>query len=160
MTVTIREATPSDRTWIREILRERWGAPQIVTRGRIHEADTLPAWIAEDSGRRVGLLTCCIEGASCELVSLDALEPGRGIGGRLVEAIVEALRRRGGARLWLITTNDNVEALRFYQRRGFHLAALHCDAIARSRELKPSIPLIGNHGIPIRDELELERRLE
>jgi ribosomal protein S18 acetylase RimI-like enzyme len=158
--VVIREVTHSDRAWIQDTLREQWGALQIVARGRIHEADTLPALIAEDSGRRVGLLTFCVEGPSCELVSLDALEPGRGIGGQLVETLVAALRRRGCARLWLITTNDNVDALRFYQRHGFRLTALHVDAIARSRELKPSIPLIGHHGIPIRDELELERQVE
>ena len=65
----------------------------------------------------------------------------------------------GCRRLWLITTNDNLPALRFYQRRGFVLAALHRDAIAASRRLKPQIPLLGLDNIPIRDELELEMAL-
>ena len=82
--------------------------------------------------------------------------PRVGAGTALIEAVAGAARAAGCARLWLITTNDNLRALRFYQRRGFRLAALHRDALARSRELKPSIAEIGLDGIPLRDELELE----
>jgi hypothetical protein len=70
----------------------------------------------------------------------------------------EAAGRQGCARLWVITTNDNVDALRFYQRRGFCLAAVHRGAVDRSRaSLKPEIPAVGAYGIPLRDEIELER---
>ena len=66
-------------------------------------------------------------------------------------------RPSGARRLWLITTNDNVDALRFYQRRGFRLVRVHAGAVDRSRAaLKPGIPEAGDHGIPLRDELELE----
>ena len=71
----------------------------------------------------------------------------------------QAAREAGCGRVWLITTNDNLRALRFYQRRGFRLVAVHPDALERSRELKPSIPEIGLDGIPLRDELELELTL-
>jgi len=61
-------------------------------------------------------------------------------------------------RLWLVTTNDNVDALRFYQRRGFCLVCVHRGAVDHSRaHLKPEIPLAGNNRIPLRDELELEK---
>jgi len=93
-------------------------------------------------------------------VSLDALEQWRGIGTALLAAVEEAARTAGCTRLWLITTNDNTGALRFYQRRGMVLAAMHPDAIAASRAIKPAIPAIGNHRIPIRDELELEMALD
>jgi acetolactate synthase regulatory subunit len=53
-----------------------------------------------------------------------------------------------------------VDALRFYQRRGFRLAALHAGAVDDSRaRLKPEIPVTGDHGIALRDELELEVEL-
>jgi ribosomal protein S18 acetylase RimI-like enzyme len=65
----------------------------------------------------------------------------------------------GCRRVWLITTNDNLEALGFYQKRGFVLAALHRNAMAETRRFKPNIPLIGMGGIPLRDELELERKI-
>ena len=71
-----------------------------------------------------------------------------------------AAREAGCRRLWLVTTNDNVDALRFYQRRGFRLTELQAGAVDVSRAtLKPSIPEVGDHGIPIRDELVLERSL-
>jgi hypothetical protein len=60
----------------------------------------------------------------------------------------------------LITTNDNTKALRFWQKRGFRLAAVHRNAVEKSRKIKPEIPLTGNDGIPIKDEIELEMALE
>lgn len=90
----------------------------------------------------------------------QALEQGRGVGSALLGAVEELARRRGCKRLWLVTTNDNTHALAFYQRRGFSLAALHRDAVTEARKtLKPFIPLVGEGDLPIRDELELEKRL-
>ena len=91
------------------------------------------------------------------MLTLHAAHRHRGTGTALIEAIETLARDAGCTRLWLITTNDNVDALRFYQRRGFRLAKLHAGAVddARAR-LKPGIPRVGDHGIPLRDELELE----
>jgi ribosomal protein S18 acetylase RimI-like enzyme len=100
-------------------------------------------------------VTYSVEGDSCELVTLDSLAEGAGVGSALLEASVEAARAGGCRRLWLITTNDNLPALRFYQKWGFRLVAVHRDALAESRRLKPSIPLVGREGISLRDELEL-----
>ncbi len=65
-----------------------------------------------------------------------------------------------GGRLVVVTTNDNLNALRFYQKRGFILVQLRPNALARSRQLKPQIPLVGMDGIPLRDEIELEMDLD
>jgi ribosomal protein S18 acetylase RimI-like enzyme len=83
-----------------------------------------------------------------------------GIGTALIDAVRDVAERAGCTRLWLVTTNDNLDALRFYQRRGFVLAALHRDAIEAARTLKPGIPAVGEYGIPIRDEIEMEMALE
>ena len=125
----------------------------------MHDVSALPGFAVHVGEDFVGLATYRVDGPDCELVTLDAVAEGVGVGTALVEAVAAAARRSGCTRLWLITTNDNLRALRFYQRRGFRLAALHRDAIATSRRLKPSIPETGLHGIPVRDELELERRL-
>ncbi len=61
--------------------------------------------------------------------------------------------------MWLVTTNDNLRALYFYQRRGFRIVAVHRDAVMHSREIKPEIPSVADNGIPILDELELEKPL-
>jgi RimJ/RimL family protein N-acetyltransferase len=78
----------------------------------------------------------------------------------LIDTAKQRARQAGCQRLWLITTNDNLTALRFYQKRGFTLAALHRNALKQSRKIKPEIPLVGNHGIPLRDEIELEMILD
>ena len=119
----------------------------------------LPALVAEADGERAGLATYRIEDGDCELVTLDALTVGGGIGGALVEALADTARAAGCARLHLVTTNDNLPALRLHQRHGVVLAAVRLDGVAASRRRKPQIPATGHAGIPIRDELVLERAL-
>jgi ribosomal protein S18 acetylase RimI-like enzyme len=155
----IRALAGDDRGWLAGFARERWGSPLVVADGRAYRIDELPGFVALEAQRVVGLLTFLIEGDRCHVVSLDAVDQGRGIGSALLERVVDAAREAGCARVELITTNDNMRAMRFYQRRGFRLAALHAGALERSRELKPGIPLVGEHGIPLRDELLLVRAL-
>ncbi|HLW47169.1 MAG TPA: GNAT family N-acetyltransferase [bacterium] len=141
-------------------MRDRWGGTIVVSRGRLHDTDRLEGLVAEDAGRPAGLLTYRIDAGECEIVTLDALVRGAGAGTALLQAAADLARRAGCRRLWLITTNDNLDALRFYQRRGLTLAAVHARAVEASRRLKPGIPQVGEHGILIRDEIELERWLE
>ena len=156
--MTVRPLGEGDREWVRETLRELWGET-VVSRGAVHDPTALPGFVAEEGGERVGLLTYRVDGADCEVVTIDAFPEGVGAGTALLDAAARAARDAGCGRVWLITTNDNLRALRFYQRRGFRLVAVHPDALERSRKLKPSIPEIGLDGIPLRDELELELRL-
>ena len=130
-----------------------------VAHGTIYRPAELPGFVAEADGEAVGLLTYHIAGGACEIVTLDSQREGRGIGTALIEAAKDAARQAGCRRLWLVTTNDNTHALCFYQKRGFVLVAVHRDAVTASRAIKPEIPLIGNDGIAIRDEIELEMPL-
>lgn len=157
--MNIRPAEPDDRSWIGEILRTRWGGTNMLVRGRLVQAVNLPALLVEREGRRCGLATYTLDGGTCEIITLDALEQRTGVGSALLEAVADEARRQGAGRLTIVTTNDNLDALRFYQRRGFRLAALRPGAIAEHRTLKPSIPATGDYGIPVCDELELERTL-
>lgn len=139
----------------------RWGADYVVSRGRKIFAADLPGFCAIDpDGNPLGLATYEVVGDDCQMVTLHALELHKGVGTALVEAIDDIASAAGCRRLWLITTNDNLAALRFYQRRGFELTAVHRNFRQVARRLKPSIPLVGDFGIPLRDELELEKRLE
>jgi GNAT superfamily N-acetyltransferase len=158
MTTTVRPAGADDRGRVLAFLDER-GMRYAARLGELHHAGGDEALLAEDDrGELVGLLTHAIDGADCEISSLYAAAQWGGIGTALVEAAVDLAREAGCRRLWLVTTNDNVDALRFYQRRGFRLAELHAGAVDRSRAtLKPSIPETGEYDIPLRDELVLER---
>jgi DNA-3-methyladenine glycosylase I len=154
--VTVRAITGADREWVAQFVTQRWGAPTVVGHGDVYRPHELPGFFAEHEGQPAGVVTYRIAGGVCEIVSIDSVRPGIGVGSALMQAVIDAARRQRCTRVWLITTNDNLNALRFYQKRGFALVAVHRNAVARSRQLKPEIPLIGADGIPIRDEIELE----
>ncbi len=155
----IRPMSPSDHAWARQLLRERWGSEKIVTRGVVYDAVSLYGYVALQNDQRVGLLTFRMRGNEIEILSLDSLAPNQGIGSGLIGAVTTTGACSHCRRIWLITTNDNLRALGFYQKRGFHLVAVYPDALDQSRKVKPSIPKIGLDGIPLRDEIELELHL-
>ncbi|HJS26125.1 MAG TPA: GNAT family N-acetyltransferase [Actinomycetota bacterium] len=152
MSVRVRPLAEEDRGWVREVVERLWGSPVVAAHGEILEPATLPGFVAEEGSARAGLLTYRPEGDACEVVTIVAFEPRRGIGSALMGALLSLDHRR----VWLTTTNDNVPARRFYERLGFRLVAMREGEVARSRELKPEIPLVGVGGVPIRDELEYE----
>jgi GNAT superfamily N-acetyltransferase len=159
MPTRIRTAGPEDRARLEPFLA-RWHSLRVARRGAIDHPLDHPMLLAEDGTDLVGALTYVIRGAECEVLTLHADRQWSGVGSALLAEVTRIARDAGCSRLWLITTNDNVDALRFYQRRGFRLAALHAGAVDASRErLKPELPETGLHGIPIRDELELEREI-
>jgi GNAT superfamily N-acetyltransferase len=128
--------------------------------GRLERPLEHPALIAERDGKLAGVLTYVIDGDECEILTLHTAEQWRGAGTALLESVERVASEHGCRRLWLLTTNDNVDALRFYQRRGFRLAELNPGAIDTARaRLKPELPEVGNYGIPIRDELVLDKEI-
>jgi len=155
--IPVREAEATDATWTRSFLRARWNGTTQAVHGEIIDASTLPALIAGD---HQGLATYRWNGPDAELVTLNAVPAGVGAGSALIEALVARLRAEACTRLWVTTTNDNLSALRFYLRRGFRLAEVRPGAIDEARKLKPSISTVGQHGIPLHDEIELCRMLD
>ena len=156
----IQKIHPKYRDKITQFLNKHWESVQVVSRGHLYSADQLPGFIALDQQSIIGLITYHIEGDQCEIISLNSLKEGKGIGSRLIEAVKLEAENQECRRVWLITTNDNIAAIQFYQKRGFQMVAVYPDAIRQSRSLKPSIPLIGYQGIPIRDEIEFEILLQ
>ena len=156
--MSIRPLTDADRAWVEQFVLQRWGSTIMIGHGVTYRIDQLPGLVADVEGEHAGLLTYDIQDQNCEIVSLDSTQPG--VGTALMEAIKTLAQRQHCTRLWLITTNDNLHALRFYQRRGYALVAVYRDAVTQSRKLKTEIPLLGNDDIPIRDEIELELILD
>src|SRR2546423_990349 len=143
----IRAAQETDRAWITELLQAQWGSPTVVSRGTSHDASRLPALVALLHGERVGLLTYHLDQRACEIVSLDSRVEGKGIGSALLDRVKEIARKANCQRVWLITTNDNLQALRFYQKRGLTLSALYPNALEQTRKMKPQLSLLGRDGI-------------
>lgn len=181
MSVILRPIQECDLAFIREELVRHWGDTGIWSIGRRFQADQLPGFVAVDvplggtgilpvqdshAGRMpappspsyLGLVTYFIHdgGWQGEVITLSSRQENAGVGAALLDAAVSAIRGAGCARAYLTTTNDNLRALGFYQKRGWRLAALHKGIIDEARKHKAVIPEIGMHGIPLRDELELE----
>jgi GNAT superfamily N-acetyltransferase len=155
----IRAATAADRPALAPFLA-RWHSLRVARRGALEHPLDHPALLAEAGAELLGVLTYAIRGADCEVMTLHTDRQWSGVGTALLAEAKRIARAAGCTRLWLITTNDNVDALRFYQRRGFRLAALHRGAVEDSRaRLKPEIPAVGAYGIALRDELELEQAI-
>ena len=156
----VKSLSDADKAWVRERTELLFGGTFLVSRETVHDPTALPGFIAVQDGERVGLATYHIEGDRCEVVSLDALCQYMGIGTELLQAIDQAARSAGCHSVWLITTNDNLDALRFFQRRGFTISALRPGGIEKIRLLKPGIPATGCYGIPVRDEIEMDKSLD
>jgi ribosomal protein S18 acetylase RimI-like enzyme len=156
----VRERTAADHDAVAAFLAGNHSS-RVARLGTICVPLDYPELLAvDDGGSLAGVLTYIVDGTACEILTLHTARQWRGAGTALVAAVQRVAAQAGCRRLWLVTTNDNVDALRFYQRRGFRLTALRPDAVTEVRQsLKPEIPLTGAHGIPIRDELELSMAL-
>lgn len=158
----LRNTQQEDQEWISRWLVFQWGAEIVISHDVIFHPANLPGFIAIDqtTNERIGLITYHVTNDECEIVTLDSLREGFGIGNSLIEAVKEKARSIGCKRLRVITTNDNLNALGFYQKRGFRVVRVIEGAADKSRETKPEIPEIGYHGIPIHDEFELQLNLK
>lgn len=157
--ISIRMIEPKDQTWAKNIISEHFGSALVVSRGKLHDSQTLPAILAIRGNERIGLLHYHIENRQCEIVTIISLNTGEGIGRKLLETVKAIARKADCERIWLITTNDNLSAQHFYQHVGGIQVAIFEDAIQKARTLKPEIPEFGENGIPIRDEIEFEWNL-
>lgn len=146
----------TDRAFLDELLRLRWSGGALILKGKIVHPKDVEALAAYHDGRLAGVATWRLEGPVMYLATLNNITEQRGVGVALLDAMMRLGREKGSALLRVIVTNDNLNALGFYQRRGFHIVAIHPGAIETIRTLMPNIPVIGANRIPMRDEIELE----
>lgn len=144
------------RNSVNRILKDEWHCPPSISRGKIIDTTNISGFIFLEDDVIKGVVTYNIENEECEIVTLNSFDENKGIGTSLINGVLEVALKNNCKRLWLITTNDDINAIRFYQKKGFELKAAHINAMELSRKLKPSIPLIGMYNIPIKHELEFE----
>ena len=159
-TPTVRALDATDDRWKRSTLEAAWGSTLVARLGEAIDAADLPGFVAVDGDEAIGLVTCALRHDGLEIVTIQALLEGQGVARALMDRVLVHGRSVAAGRLWLVTTNDNTRAFRFYQRWGMDLALAVVDGVAESRRVKPSIPTVGNDGIPLRHELVFERLLE
>lgn len=146
----------NNREYVNKFLIEHWFSTDMVVRGKIIDMTKVNGIIATENNSIVGLATYEIKGNECELLSLDSLTKQHGIGTTLLDKVISIAKENTYEKLKLVTTNDNINAICFYQKRGFDMTKLYYNSLNKSRELKPQIPLIGDNNIPLRNEIEFE----
>ena len=156
---TLRLTTTEDMDLTRQLMEQYWGGEPLVIRAKKYYPSKLDGIIATRENKIIGFLFYEIEGTSCEIVVFEALEKFKGIGTAILNKLKNIVKEKGCNRIFLMTNNDNLDALRFYQRRGFHICGIHLDSVKTSRKVKPEIPMTGDYGIPLRDEIDLELML-
>ena len=160
MKVEIKAIDDSNKPGARQLFITHWNSDFMVTKGRVHKFEELEGFIATNENDIIGLLTFRHEKNEVELVSLNSFIENIGIGTLLLNRLIEYVKENSVDRLWLMTTNDNLDALKFYQKRKWVLKCIYPNAVKEARKLKPTIPMIGYRGIEIKDELELEYKID
>jgi N-acetylglutamate synthase-like GNAT family acetyltransferase len=154
---TITPITKNDAEWVKKLFIQYWGGDICVSRGKVQKVDDFTGgFIAKTQEQNTGFIAYTITGTELEITNLISLKENMGRGSQLVEAVIDLAKKQMIRRVCLTTTNDNLNGLGFWQKRGFQLIRVYPNAMEYTRKLKPAVPLIGENGIPLRDELELE----
>ncbi|SFC66658.1 Acetyltransferase (GNAT) family protein [Bacillus sp. OV322] len=144
---------------ITEFFKLHWGSTKMVISSGVYDCCELEGFSFLNNEEIEGLITYKIMNNECEIISLDSLKEGRGIGTALVQQVEKFALENNCKVLKLVTTNDNLNALKFYQKRGFILSRIINNAVEAARRIKPQIPKKGLFDIPLRDEIELKKFL-
>ena len=156
--ILIRSIEKTDKNWIKKVMVDAWGSAMMVA-SKLFNTLTLPGFIAEMDSKPTGIVTFDITDERLEIVSLNSILESQGIGSALIEKVKKLAKEKNLKSVWLVTSNDNIDSLKFYQKRGFRITKVYPDAIDKARKIKPQIPKIGNYGIPLKDALELEYKI-
>lgn len=141
-------------------IESHWFTTDMVLRGELIDMTKVDGFAAYENGEMCGLVTYRFkDDTTLEILSIDSNVENGGLGSMLMETMVCYASEHDCRRMCVVTTNDNLNALRFYQKRGFIIKEVRSDIIEKDRQLKPQLPVIGYNGIPINCEIELERVL-
>ncbi len=156
--VMVHEAGDEERVVIRDLFERDFGRTKIIAFGELMNVDEMPALVATTYEEVSGALAYRLHGDGLHIVALatDVLWQRSGVGGHLVAEAELFARKLSLARVLVTITNDNLPALYFYQRRGYRLSAVRPGSVlAHTTETVP-----GFAGIPVRDEVHLEKWLD
>jgi DNA-3-methyladenine glycosylase I len=150
--VEVRPLGSEDGAWVTETTSQQWGLPVVSISGP-HDPGELPGFVAVEGATRLGVVTYRAADDECEVVTLHSFRPNRGVGTALLHA-VKAVADEKGLRLWLITTDENLNAIRFYEHRGMTRRAVHHNFVDVVHTYKPQPTAPGARGSGYRDAIE------
>ena len=158
--MTAVEINDTNRHAANALIEKYFFTLDMVCRGEVIAMQTQDGFLCEKDGIFVGVITFMRRGDMLDITALCTDVQGQGVGTMLLTMVKEQAVLQNMAGVSLITTNDNLNALYFYQRQGFLLSHADIGAVTRARAIKPQIPLFGEYDIPIKDELELVWRTQ
>ena len=159
MIENIERISNETRDLVNQFFIDNWFSTDMSIRGEIIDGTKLDGFLLREENTIIGLVTYTFFEDICEIVSLDSKRQNIGIGSALLKEIEKIAMDNNCKKMRLITTNDNMTALQFYQKRGYCLTKLYPNAMEEVRKVKPNVPAIGDNDIPLRDEIELEKQL-
>ena len=155
----IERITEKTRNLVNQFFIDNWFSTDISLRGEIIDCTKVDGFLVQENNTIIGLVTYKFFGDICEIVSIDSKRENLGLGSALLKEVEHVAIENNCKKMRLVTTNDNLRALQFYQKRGYCLTKIYPNAMDEVRKQKPDVPLIGENGIPLRDELELEKNI-
>ena len=155
----IQPISEKNRQQVMNFFSQHWGSSQMIISSGTYDCAMLDGYVYVEDAAIIGLVTYVLHAGSLEIISLDSIQEGKGIGSRLMAEVEQFAMEHAIPEIELITTNDNLQALKFYQKRGYRITHIFQNAVMEARKVKPTIPLIGNDGIPLLDELKLQKKI-
>lgn len=155
----IQPISENNRKQVINFFEKHWGSSQMIISSGTYDCALLDGFVYVEGTSIIGLITYVLYHDSLEVISLDSIQEGKGIGTCLMKEVEHFAKERSIPQIELITTNDNLQALKFYQKRGYRITDVITNAVAEARKVKPTIPIIGNDGIPLFDELKLKKKV-
>lgn len=143
----------ADREAVAAFIESLWHSKFVMSRGRKFYPHEENGFIERRDGRIVGLLTYHVDDRTMEILTLNSTLERSGIGSSLMLSAIGAAREADCTKTVLTTTNDNLRAIGFYQRLGFRMVEINLGVVDEARRVKPTIPLTGERGIAIHDEV-------
>lgn len=156
--INIRPATNNDQEWINKFISDSWGSTIIVSTQKF-DTSKLPTIIVEDGSSPKGVSVYHVDRSRLEIVAIKTAISGKGYGKALIDECKKIAKEKGLKSVFLITTSDNLNAMGFYQKQGLRMTKIYRDEMEKVRKIKPEIPLVGENGIPLKDEVEFEYQL-
>ncbi|MBN1684016.1 MAG: GNAT family N-acetyltransferase [Gammaproteobacteria bacterium] len=159
MKINIRQITAKDSAIVKKFMDQWGGEPLVIRKKKYYPSQGMPGLFAMVDDKIIGFIIYEMQEDGFEIIVFEVFDKFQGIGTQLLDQVKKIAKKAGYQKLLVMTTNDDLDALRFYQRRGFYLTGISVNALEWSRKQKPTIPLTGDYDIPIRDEIYLEANL-